>query len=559
MSLTSNRESSSTLTAADAELASLQLALDSHAIVSTTDPAGTITYVNERFCLMSGYSRDELLGASHRIIRSDRHPPAYFQEMWRTISSNQVWQGVVCNRRKDGRLYWVESTIVPFSDTNGEIYKYVSVRTDITRQKQTEELLAAMATAQSEIITESSPQDVFSKLLHELLRLTDSSMGLIAEVNERNPSIHPSKKINFLAIGTMVRDPRGNPACVTHEAHGMQSLGLHPVFQAASDLSSPSILNSRETSLDELPEGHAPVHHLLRLPFLRGSSTVGFVGLANRPGGYDSQIVDLLAPLTNTCANIIEGIRNERARKASLEALRIAKSDAERANDAKSEFLSRMTHELRTPLNAIIGFSQLMETDTVDVLPPSHQENVEQILKAGWHLRQLIDQVLDLSQVEAGRTELEQSPFDLLDVISESLMLISSLAQQRGIALNFKTEVESASLLADPMRVKQILTNLLSNAVKYNQPEGQVEVSVIATQGEWGVAVVDTGRGIAPTDLARVFMPFTRVGDKRAIAGLGIGLDISRRFAELMGGRIEAVSELGSGSTFTLWLPRQES
>lgn len=557
MPSTSSSDFSATLATADAELTSLQLALDSHAIVSATDPAGTITYVNERFCLMSGYSREELLGTSHRIIRSDRHPPSYFQEMWRTISSNQVWQGVVCNRRKDGRLYWVESTIVPFSDANGEIYKYVSVRTDITRQKQTEELLAAMSAAQSEIITESSPRDVFSKLLHELLRLTDSSMGLIAEVREQDAIAPNSKKIDFLAVGTMSRDPRGNPACLTHEAQGMRGLSLHPMFQVGSDSPLPSILNSRDTSLDGLPATHAPVHHLLRLPFLRGSTTVGFLILANRPGGYDQQIIDLLSPLPNTCANMIEGIRSERARKASLEALRIAKNEAERANNAKSEFLSRMTHELRTPLNAIIGFGQLMETDTLDVLSTSHQENVEQILKAGWHLRHLIDQVLDLSQVEAGRTELEPAPFDLLDVIAESLMLVSALAQQRGVSLNFASDVESVLLFADPTRAKQILTNLLSNAVKYNHPNGRVDVSVIPTPEEWGVSVADTGRGIAPNDLSRVFMPFIRVGDKKAVAGIGIGLDISRRFAELMGGRIEAISKLGHGSTFTLWLPRQ--
>jgi signal transduction histidine kinase len=254
---------------------------------------------------------------------------------------------------------------------------------------------------------------------------------------------------------------------------------------------------------------------------------------------------------------MIEGFRGEQARKSSLEALRIAKNEAERANNAKSEFLSRITHELRTPLNAIIGFSQLMETDTVDVLPPSHQENVEQILKAGWHLRHLIDQVLDLSQIEAGRAELEQVPCNLAEQISESLMLVSSLAQQRGIALNFMANTESPHLLADPTRVKQILTNLLSNAVKYNRPEGQVNVSVISTPKEWGVAVTDTGRGIAPNDLERIFIPFARVGDKKAVSGIGIGLDISRRFAELMGGRIDAVSELGVGSTFTLWLPQE--
>lgn len=506
---------------------------------------------------MSGYTREELLGASHRIIRSDQHPPSYFHEMWRTISNHKVWQGVVCNRRKDGRLYWVESTIVPFCDDRGEIYKYVSVRTDITRQKQTEQLLAAMSAAQSEIITEAGPRDVFGKLLNEILRLTDSSIGLIAEVSAQDAVISAQRRLDFLAIGSMSRDSRGNATCASHMTHGMQGLSLHPLFQTAAEASQPSILNARDTSTDALPVSHAPIHHVLTLPFLRGSSTVGFLILANRPGGYDLQIVNLLSPLTNACTNMIEGIRSERARKATLNALRIAKDEAERANEAKSEFLSRMTHELRTPLNAIIGFSQLMETDTVDRLHPSHQENVEQILKAGWHLRQLIDDVLDLSQIEAGRTELNLESLDLLKAVDESLMLVSSFARQRQVTLNFTAEVKSAPLVADPTRIKQILTNLLSNAVKYNQPGGKVDVLLIATPEECGVVVSDNGRGIAEEDLARVFMPFTRVGDKRSVAGAGIGLDISRRFAELMGGRIEVNSKLGQGSTFILWLPRQ--
>ena len=538
------------------EVAYLRLALDSHAIVSVTDPLGRITYVNDRFCEVSGYTRQELIGTNHRIIRSGHHPDDYFKAMWTTISANRIWQGEVCNRRKDGRLYWVESTIVPFLNKEGRIYQYVSIRTDITRQKRIEQLLAAMSRAQSEILAEKDPNLVFAALLEEVLQLTDSPFGLIGEVFQEAAQ---EQSLSLFAVSSLHRNDAGDPSCHRHIAHTMNGCGQHPLFRAIIEAGKTVVSNHRDTSGDKFSDQHPPLQHYLGLPFLRGDKVVGLLALANRPSGYDDQLVALLEPMTSACANMIEGVRNERRRQNTLEALRLAKEEAEKASHAKTEFLSRMSHELRTPLNAIIGFSQLMETDPVDVLPPSHQENVEQILKAGWHLLELIDEVLDLARIETGHVDLTLTTLDTIAIVNECLLLVLPIAHQRNIAIQWHPPAQFSPVLADRTRFKQVLINLLSNAVKYNHPEGSVTIQLLDTPTQVGIAVTDTGRGMSEDDLHRLFEPFTRLGDTSAAPGVGIGLNISRRFVELMGGQIEVNSTPGQGSTFTLWLPKGAS
>ncbi|HEY3432166.1 MAG TPA: ATP-binding protein [Rhodocyclaceae bacterium] len=536
-----------------AEATYLRLSLDSHAIVSATDPDGLISYVNDKFCEVSGFTRQELIGKNHRIIRSDEHPDSFFAEMWNTITANKIWQGEVCNRRKDGRLYWVESTIVPFLDKAGNIYQYVSIRTDITRQKRIEQLLAAMSKAQSEILSETNPTRVFSDLLAEVLDLTDSPFGLIGEVF---PDATKGSSLNLFAVSSMTQDGRGDSDCHHHMAHSMNGCGDHFLFQSVIDAGNAVVLNNRSTENDGLSTRHPPLEHFLGLPFLRGNKVVGLLALANRPSGYDAQLVKLLEPMTNACASMIEGIRNERRRQHAIEALQIAKEDAERANHAKTEFLSRMSHELRTPLNAIIGFSQLMETDPVDVLPPSHQENVEQILKAGWHLLELIDEVLDLARIEAGQVDLNLEPQDVTSIVDEALLLVLPMAHQRNIQVIWESRSSGLMVLADRMRLKQVLINLLSNAVKYNHPEGSITLRLHDTPQQVGISITDTGRGMSTDEVGKLFEPFMRLGDTSATQGVGIGLNISHRFVELMGGQIDVISVPGRGSTFTLWLPQ---
>jgi CheY-like chemotaxis protein/nitrogen-specific signal transduction histidine kinase len=237
-------------------------------------------------------------------------------------------------------------------------------------------------------------------------------------------------------------------------------------------------------------------------------------------------------------------------RKSAEETAEQAREEADRANLAKSEFLSRMSHELRTPLNAILGFAQLLEMDS---LVPDQHESVEHILKGGHHLLNLINEVLDIARIEAGQLSFSPEPVRVQEVVEESLDLVTPLAAERGIRLSSElVQTFDGHVLADRQRLKQVLLNLLSNAVKYNREGGSVAVACEEVpQGRLRLMVRDTGLGLPPEMLDRLFTPFERLGAERTeVEGTGIGLVLSKRLVELMGGAIGVESAVGQGSTF---------
>jgi len=228
-----------------------------------------------------------------------------------------------------------------------------------------------------------------------------------------------------------------------------------------------------------------------------------------------------------------------------------SKSVAEKANLAKSEFLSSMSHELRSPLNAILGFAQLMDSD---IPPPtvSQKESIDRILHAGWYLLELINEILDLAMVESGKLSLSHEPVSLAEVLTECRTIIEPQGQKRSVNLIFPTFDIPCFVMADRTRLKQILINFLSNAVKYNRKEGTVEVTcttVSATRTR--ISVKDTGAGLLPEKLTQLFQPFNRLGQEASSEeGTGIGLVMSKRLVELMGGVIGVESVVGAGSVF---------
>lgn len=244
-------------------------------------------------------------------------------------------------------------------------------------------------------------------------------------------------------------------------------------------------------------------------------------------------------------------------RKRNEEALEIAKNEAETANRAKSEFLSRMSHELRTPLNSILGFSQLLDRGG---LAPSHRERVGYIYRAGRHLLELIDEVLDIARIEAGRIEVSLRPVRILEAIGEACDIVQPLAAARHIRILQPNESDlELSALADGQRLKQILLNLLGNAVKYNREGGSVIVACTEKgEGRLRISVSDSGVGIAPEKRDRLFLPFDRLGaEHTSVPGTGLGLALSKRLAEAMNGAIGFESE-SAGSTFWIELPTAE-
>jgi signal transduction histidine kinase/FixJ family two-component response regulator len=232
-----------------------------------------------------------------------------------------------------------------------------------------------------------------------------------------------------------------------------------------------------------------------------------------------------------------------------------AKTLAEKANLAKSEFLSNMSHELRSPLNAILGFAQLMESDTPPPTP-EQKASIEQILHAGWFLLDLINEILDLALVESGKLTLTLEPISLPEVLLECQEMVEPLAQKRSIQMTFPVFTEPCFITADRTRLKQVLINLLSNSIKYNRDGGAVIVDCADTaSGHLRISVKDTGDGLAPEMLAQLFQAFNRLGrEVTAEEGTGIGLVVSKRLVELMQGKIGATSQVGVGSVFWIEL-----
>ena len=613
----------------------IHLALNRHAIVSIADRMGRISYVNDRFCELSGYSRDELLGQNHRVLKSGVHPPEFYQELWRTISRGEVWQGEICNRSRDGRLYWVQSTITPFLDEAGKAYQYISIRTDITHIKAAAErlrLLERAVEASSSGITIADATRSDQPLIYvnpAFERLTgyraDEAVGsncrflqgeerqqpaldelraAIRQQREASVLLRNYRKNGSLFWNELQVAPVHNPDGqlthfvgivndVTKRREAEQALEVHKERLRRGQVhanvgtwewnvqTGELYWSERIAPLFGYSEGDLETSYENFIQAVHPDDRQGVLDAVQAciehdipyevehrvvwPDGSVRWLLERGAVTRDADGRPLEMlgvVQDIDDRKRAEQALISARDDAERANRAKSEFLSSMSHELRTPLNAILGFGQLLEYDTE--VGPGQQESVSEILRAGRHLLELINEVLDLAKVEAGRLEVSIEPVEIRPVVEECLSLVRPIAAERAISLDITSADAGDGQLtvrADRTRLKQVILNLLSNAIKYNRESGRVDVRIQCPEDAPGcveLEVADTGAGIPAERLEELFQPFHRLGAEIGnIEGTGIGLALARRLVELMQGRIEVDSSPGIGSTFTLRLQRE--
>jgi len=292
---------------------------------------------------------------------------------------------------------------------------------------------------------------------------------------------------------------------------------------------------------------------VLAVPLLRENNLLGALAVNKKDSGaFDPQVIELLKTFAAQSALAIQNARLFREIEDKSRQLEVASRH-------KSEFLANMSHELRTPLNAIIGFSEVLAEKMFGEVNEKQAEYLGDILESGRHLLSLINDILDLSKIEAGRMELEPSDFDLSNAIDNTLTLVRERAERRGIKLGRKIDQRLGMIRADERKVKQVLLNLLSNALKFTPEGGRIDVRAALQNGVAEISVADTGVGIAPQDQDAVFEEFRQVGvASKKTEGTGLGLAISRKFIELHGGKIWVTSEMGKGSTFTFTLPREQ-
>ena len=381
-------------------------------------------------------------------------------------------------------------------------------------------------------------QTVLSAIVGHAVQLSGTSGGVIYEYDEAAQEFH--LRATYQIEKEVVEALQTTPVRPGQGATGQTATVRAPVQV-------PDILEEREYTGTRVRPMLARLGYrsVLAVPLLREERIMGALTVWRKEAGsFSAEVVNLLQTFATQSALAIQNARlfreiEEKSRQIEM------------ANRHKSEFLANMSHELRTPLNAIIGFSEVLGERMFGELNEKQAEYTDDILSSGRHLLSLINDILDLSKVEAGRMELELTKFDLPMAIDNALTLIRERASRHGIRLHHSVDERLGELTGDERKIKQILLNLLSNAVKFTPEGGRVDVDAVSSDGVVEISVSDTGIGIAPQDQETIFEEFRQVGTDYAQKreGTGLGLTLTRKFVELHGGKIWVESELGRGST----------
>ncbi len=523
------------------------------------DDAGRIVDVNATACEALGYTREQLLAMEIDDIAEPRVSPET-RRLWREMLPSEVATIESHHRHKDGTLHPVEIHLSVLETAEGR--RFLGLARDITERRKQDHRLQARARQQQAIAQlgiatlradAAQGDDGLNRLFTQALVLLGETLRMdMGSVLERLPeenlfavrAVHgllASAQGRVISIDASSRSPVGC-ALLTREPVVIKDFRTDPRFEEPPLLREQGITSALSVVIHA--DGEQPFGALNTYSCRAQQFTVDDIA-------FVQAVANILA-----AAVAREGAR-ERVQKALDEAA-AARRAAEQANQAKSGFLSRMSHELRTPLNAILGFGQVLGMDQAQ--DPREAECVQHILKAGQHLLGLINEVMDLSRAETGELHLSRSHVDVGRLVRECVGLVTKLALDRHLLCAVDLPPRHTTHWVDEQRLRQILLNLLSNAIKYNREGGHIVVGVERTAAHGlRIKVSDTGQGLTPEAIGRLFVPFERLGQELgSVQGTGLGLVVSRRLAEAMGGSLEVESELGRGSTFRIELPGDE-
>ncbi len=480
------------------------------------DTEGRVVSWNSGVERIKGYSSEEIIGRHFSVFYSpDEIARGKATQDLEIAASTGRFEEEGWRLRKDGSMFWANVQLTAIRDQAGNARGFAKLTRDLTARVES-------AAAQKLLDQRLSDQQIYTRSLIEsntdALITTDPS-GSITDVNQQMEALTGCTREQL--IGTPFRQYFTDPARATE--------GVELVLRVNK-------VNDYELTAQSRT----------------GAETL--VSL-NATTFYDGKGV--LQGVFGAARDVTERKRLDQVLHDKNVELERAGAAAEKANQAKSDFLSSMSHELRSPLNAVLGFAQLINSDSP---PPteSQKASVDQILHAGWYLLELINEILDLAQIESGKMALSVEPTSLAEVIAECQAMIEPQAQKRGIRMSFPKFEEPRFVDADRTRLKQVLVNLLSNAIKYNRPNGTVQVDCSESSADQlRVRVRDTGQGLPPSMVMQLFQPFNRLGrENTGEEGTGIGLVTSKRLVELMGGAIGVESTVGQGSAFWFDLRR---
>jgi len=425
---------------------------------------------------------------------------------------------------------------------NVRLFKELQARTnELTRSV---DQLTALGEISQAVSSTLDIETVLQTIVSRASQLAGADGCAIYEYDDATEAFHirATHNLDPVLVGTL----RASPLRKGEGAMGRAAETREPTQIA--DIAVPGVYQShiRDTLLE------AGYRALLSVPLLREGEVIGSLSLnRHAPGEFPPEAIEVLKTFATQSALAIQNARlfREIADKSR---------QLEAASRHKSEFLANMSHELRTPLNAIIGFSEVLNERMFGELNDKQAEYLRDIHASGTHLLSLINDILDLSKVEAGRMELELTDFDLPAAMDNAVTLVRERASRKGVTLQTAVAEQVGTIRGDERKIRQVLLNLLSNAIKFTPEGGRIEVGAALRDGAVEVSVSDTGAGIAPEDHEAVFEEFRQVGASAAKQeGTGLGLALARKFIQLHGGKIWVTSQVGSGSTFTFTLPFQ--
>ncbi|HEY0968456.1 MAG TPA: PAS domain S-box protein [Opitutaceae bacterium] len=488
------------------EVGDLKAALDEHAIVAITDPQGKITYVNDKFCAISKYAREELIGQDHRIINSRHHPSTFFKELWSTIGRGRVWHGEIQNRAKDGSEYWVDTTIVPFLDDQGRPRQYVAIRADITERKRAEQKLQA---------TLAEVGDLKRALDEHAIVAITNPQGKITYVNDK-----------FCAISKYAREE------LIGQDHRIINSGYHP----------PEFIRELWSTIGRGQTWHGEIRNRAKDGSLYWVDTtiVPFLDEQGRPRQYvairaditerkraEAEILDLNTQLEQRVAR----------RTAELEL----------ANKELEAFSYSVSHDLRAPLRTLDGFSQAVIEDHGALLPPEGLRYLNTIRTAAQRMGALIDDLLTFSRLS--RQPLTRETIDLTAQVRGVVEELNAAQAGRTVAIEMG---DLPMARGDFGLTRQVWMNLLSNAYKYSGrvPHPKVEIGSLVENDEVVYYVRDNGTGFDMRYVGKLFGVFQRLHRVEEFPGTGVGLAIVQRIVHRHGGRVWAQGVVNQGATF---------
>ncbi len=501
-------------------LQNILYALDQFAIIGVTDKKGDIIYANKKFCDISKYSLEELIGQNHRILKSGYHHPAFYKRMWKTISSGHSWTGEIKNKAKDGTFYWVKTHIMPIFDETGTITEYVSLRIVITQEKNLEETLRKTSEVLS--VTERKYRHIFQNSPN-MLRVVDME-GIIRDCNRSYV-----KKLGYAKaeiIGKSIFDHVSEKSVdALHDSFSAWKIGKQvfdqEIWLKRKDGSTfPTQLNA--TTI------HGPQGEII------GSNTI---------------IIDM----TEIYYAKKEIETNQRIIKQQL-------IDLKKVDDQKDEFISMVAHELRTPLTAImLHCDTLTYGGIAEELSPSQSEEIDAIYRNSERLAKEIDSLLDAQKLEMEKMKFDIDEFRvdgfLLDVFKDYLLA----TDKKRIKLVNSTK-DRITVKSDRNRLSQVFNNLINNAISFvSQGTGRVEIGAKKDENDVIFYVIDNGSGIPQEKQKDIFKKFYQADTSvlREHMGTGLGLSVCKGIVEGLGGKIWFESKEGKGTSFYFTIPRR--